>query len=266
MIPLPQLRYIATTLDEDGIFVLKYNRPEVGNAISNQLNRELLQALEWAVASSAVKVIVQTGEGKFFTTGMDMSSPQPETLYANSNPQILYKLNKLFIDCPKITIAAVNGPAVGYGTSSLGLFDLVYSVPDAYFFTPFIKWGLCAEACSSFTFAQTMGRQRASHLIFTGQRMSAKELEVAGLVSKVLPRETFLRDVLEIARSVARLPGESVWVNKNLIMGAWREELHRANEKEFRSFVELLRTEDARGAAEGFAREQALKRKKESSL
>lgn len=50
------------------------------------------------------------------------------------------QINKLLIECPKITIAAVNGPRIGYGASSIGLFDLVYVVPDAYFFAPFIKW------------------------------------------------------------------------------------------------------------------------------
>ncbi|KAL4866304.1 hypothetical protein BDV12DRAFT_199245 [Aspergillus spectabilis] len=260
MNPLPQLLYIATSLDDNGVFVLKYNRPEVGNAISNQLNQELLQALKWAVTDPNVKVIVQTGEGKFFTTGMDMSSPQPDTQEPPSNPQILYNLNKLYIDCSKTTIAAVSGLAVGYGASSLGLFDLVYSVPDAYFFTPFIKWGLCAEGCSSFTFAQTMSRQRAFHMISTGQRMTAQELEVAGLISKVLPMKTFLRDVLSIARYIAGLSAESVRVNKQLLTERWREELHRANKLEFRSFVGLLKTEEAKRAAEVFAKEQALEK------
>ncbi|KAL4993879.1 galactose mutarotase-like domain-containing protein [Aspergillus recurvatus] len=85
------------------------------------------------------------------------------------------------IDCEKITIAAINGPGVGYGASSIGLFDLVYAVPGAYFFAPFIKRGLCAEACSSFAFPNIMGRQRASHMLLTGDRATAPELAAAGL-------------------------------------------------------------------------------------
>lgn len=112
------------------------------------------------------------------------------------------------IKTPKILIAAVNGPAIGYGTSILSLFDLVYSVPDAIFFTPFVKWGLCAEACSSVTFMQIMGRQKAASLILAGERMTAQELESAGLITRILdvPKEGFLEEVMKIARRVATQP------------------------------------------------------------
>ena len=72
------------------------------------------------------------------------------------------ELHELLINADRVLIAAVNGPAVGWGSSCLALFDLVYSVPDAYFFTPFVKWGLCAEACSSVTFARSPGTTESS--------------------------------------------------------------------------------------------------------
>jgi Delta3-Delta2-enoyl-CoA isomerase len=97
----------------------------------------------------------------------------------------------------------VNGPAAGYGTSSIALFDLVYAVPDAYFFTPFVKWGLCCEGCSSVTFSRIMGYQKAASLILAGDRLTAQELDNAGLITKILPKETFMNDVLTIARKIA---------------------------------------------------------------
>jgi peroxisomal 3,2-trans-enoyl-CoA isomerase len=164
------------------------------------------------------------------------------------------------IACEKITIAAINGPGVGYGASSIGLFDLVYAVPDAYFFTPFIKWGLCAEACSSFAFPSIIGRQRASHMLLTGDRITAVELEAAGLVSKVFPKENFLRDVLAIANHLAHQPAEALKANKHLLSRPWKDQLHDANERELRDFETLMQGEAAKKRAAMFAAEQASKR------
>ncbi|KAG9796154.1 hypothetical protein KCU88_g168, partial [Aureobasidium melanogenum] len=132
----------------------------------------------------------------------------------------------------KIFIAAVNGPGIGYGTSSIALFDLVYAVPDAYFFTPFVKWGLCAEACSSYTFARTLGRQKASALILGDERVTAAELERAGLITKIINPQNFLQDVMDVAYKIAKLPPKSLMANKELMTRPFREDLLRANESE----------------------------------
>ena len=102
------------------------------------------------------------------------------------------EIHATLINAQKVIIAAVNGPGVGWGTTSIALCDLVYSVPDATFFTPFASLGICAEACSSLTFTRIMGRQKAASLLLAGDRLTPDELERAGLISKVLPKEGFL--------------------------------------------------------------------------
>ncbi|KAL4736104.1 ClpP/crotonase-like domain-containing protein [Aspergillus similis] len=184
-----------------------------------------------------------------------MTSSQGE----DDSPRVLYEVNKLMIDCEKITIAAINGPGVGYGASSIALFDLVYAVPGAYFFTPSIKWGLCAEACSSLAFPSIMGRQRASHMLLTGDRITAPELATAGLVSKIIPEENFLSDVLAIASHLARQPADALIANKRLLSKSWSEQLHKTNERELRAFDELIKSGAAQRRVEMFAAEQALK-------
>ena len=96
-------------------------------------------------------------------------------------------MHKLLINTDKILVAAVNGPAVGWGTSSIALFDLVYSVPDAFFFTPFVK---LAQASA---FARVTGRQKAASLILAAERMTAQELESSGMITKLVPKENFLQ-------------------------------------------------------------------------
>ncbi len=171
------------------------------------------------------------------------------------------ELNKLWINAEKVLIAAVNGPAVGYGTSSIALFDLVYSVPDAVFFTPFVKVGLCAEACSSITFWRSMGRQKAAALILAGERMTPQELESAGLITKILPKENFLDEVMKIAKRIADSPAGALRDNKKLLMQPMKEELLVANERECAMLRERARTDEPRKAIEDFEREQAEKKK-----
>lgn len=169
--------------------------------------------------------------------------------------------HKLLISCPKVLIAAVNGPGIGYGTSSIALFDLVYAVPDAYFFTPFVKWGLCAEACSSYAFAKVMGRQKASALILADERMSAQDLERAGMISKIIPPENFMHEVMKIASRIAGLPAESLKFNKRLLMRTFQEGLLQANEVELKGLRERARSQEAKNAIKAFAEEQEKKRK-----
>jgi len=169
-------------------------------------------------------------------------------------------MNKMLIDCDKVTIAAVNGPGVGYGASSLALFDLVYAVPNAYFFTPFVKWGLSAEAGSSFTFTHTLGRHKAAHLILAGERMTAQELESAGLISKTFPPDNFLETVLAIAQRVAELPPISLKANKSLMTCYFKDQLHRANDLERELFGKLVAGTETKEAVQKFAKEQKAKK------
>jgi peroxisomal 3,2-trans-enoyl-CoA isomerase len=99
------------------------------------------------------------------------------------------------INSNKILVTAVNGPAPGWGTTSLALADLVYASPNAVFFTPFVQLGIAAEACSTVTFSKIMGHQKAASLLLAGERMTASELENVG-------KEYFLDNVLQICYSI----------------------------------------------------------------
>lgn len=165
----------------------------------------------------------------------------------------------------KLLISAVNGPAPGWGTTHIALSDLVYATPQAFFFTPFVQWGLCAEGCSSLTFTKILGRQKASALVLAGQRMSAEELERAGLITKVLPQEGFLDGVFDLARQVARLPAESLKFNKQVMMRTEREELLKCNRVEMEALKEQARKKESSDAIRGFAEETERKKREKKA-
>lgn len=165
------------------------------------------------------------------------------------------------INSNKILVTAVNGPAPGWGTTSLALADLVYASPDAVFFTPFVQLGICAEACSTVTFAKVMGHQKAASLLLAGDKMTSNELQSAGLVTKVLPKENFLENVLQICYRIAKQPPEALKFNKNLLMRSSRKELLDANETELKALRERARSHEARSAITAFLLDQERKKK-----
>lgn len=170
------------------------------------------------------------------------------------------QIHEVIINNPKVIIAAVNGPAIGYGMTSIALCDLVYSVPDAIFFAPFVKLAIAAEACSSVSFTRAMGRQKAAAVLLAGERMTAQELESAGFLTKILPKDGFMDEVMKIARRVAASPQGGLEVNKKLMMEPIRAELLAANERECQALRERCRTNEPLEAVRAFEKEQKEKK------
>lgn len=106
-----------------------------------------------------------------------------------------------------------------------------------------------------------MGRQKAASLILAGEKMTAQELESAGLISKIIANETFMEDVLKIARRVAAQPAGALKFNKKLLMEPIRAELLAANERECQGLRERGRTAEPRKAIAVFKSEQEQKKK-----
>lgn len=211
--------------------LVKYNRPQSGNSLLPKMLSDMVSAMTWVNNQSEVYIIVQSGAGRFFNTGMELANSDGMSFAIGSD---FHELNRILIVSEKILIAAVNGPAVGYGVSSLALYDLVYSVPDAYFFTPFVKWGMAAEGASSFSFPRLMGHQRAAGLFLAGERITAQEAQVLGLVNKVLPEDNFLQGVVEIAKRMSQSPPGSLISTKKLMKEPVTQDLLNANDGECR--------------------------------
>ncbi|PVH81836.1 ClpP/crotonase [Cadophora sp. DSE1049] len=228
----PSLQFVKLEICHQGrTALLKYNRPSSGNSLHPKLLRDAITAMQWIERQSSIRVVVVTGEGRFFCTGMELLELDGEKMSFKPGSDF-HEMSRLFILSKKILIAAVNGPAAGYGTSSLALFDLVYAEPDAYFFTPFVKWGMAAEGASSVSFPRIMGHQRAASLFLAGDRITAQVAHDVGLVSKVMPKRDFLPQVMQIAQRIADSPPESLRATKELMKAPVRKDLLDANDRE----------------------------------
>ncbi|CAM9532802.1 unnamed protein product [Phaeothamnion confervicola] len=96
---------------------------------------------------------------------------------------------------PKPVVAAINGPAVGIGTTLLLHCDMTYATPTAFFWMPFFRLALVPEFCSSTLLAAAVGPARANEMLLFGRRLEAAEAASAGLISAVLPADGFLQEV-----------------------------------------------------------------------
>lgn len=262
----PKLEHVIIETDP-GIAVIRYNRPKNSNALNTPILKDVLAAFKWAEQNDDARIVITTGSGKFYTAGLDLLDPVnegPDSTISDAFIDTLSEVHKLLINSNKVLISAVNGPAPGWGTSSLALTDLVYSTPDAIFFTPFVQWGLCAEACSSWTFKTILGRQKASALILGGQRLTPAELESAGLITKILEKENFFESVMDIAKNIAKLPPATLKVNKELMMRGTREELLKVNDIEMELLRKQARGSESKNAINGF-REIVEKKKREKA-
>jgi peroxisomal 3,2-trans-enoyl-CoA isomerase len=264
MLQIPTLQNLAVKVEDGAIAVLAINRPTTLNALSTSVVRDLLTGIQWAEAEAIIRVIILSGTGRTFTAGLNLLDKDvrgTDTMVSDEFVDTLSSIQECLINSNKILISAVKGPAPGWGTSSLALSDLVYSTPDAYFFTPFVQWGLCAEACSSQTLARIVGRQKASALILAGERLTAQDLEASGLITKIIDNnEGFMDAVLAVAKSILKLPADALTANKALMMSGTREALLETNRREWTEFRRLARGKECRNAVVEFERSQNQKR------
>lgn len=140
-------------------------------------------------------------------------------------------------------VAVLNGPAIGVAATTLALCDIVYASERAYISTPFVRLGLCAEGTSSYLFPRSLGRSKASELLFLNKPMSAQEAHQSGLVARVIPHQD-LEQFVEGLYVYGTLPINSVKVSKKLIMDNLREALTAVNNREFEALEECINSEE----------------------
>ena len=175
---------------DSGVATITLNRPDKRNAISFELIDDLLRALDEVEKSDAI-VLILTGAGKAFCSGMDLENLKaligrlPEQNMEDS--QTMVRMFRTLYEFPKVTIAAVNGAAIGVGTTMLAHADLVIAARSARFVMPFTSLGLVPEAASSLLFPRLVGHQRASALLLLGEPMDAETAHEWGFVNQVVP-------------------------------------------------------------------------------
>jgi len=249
------MTYHTIKLDvEESLALLTLNRPKKRNAISYELIDDLLRALE-EVKNSAARVLIITGAGPAFCSGMDLdnlkalSGRTPEQNLEDSRK--MASLFRTLYDFPKPTIAAVNGPAIAGGTGIATLCDFTIAVHEAKFGYTEVRIGFVPAIVSTFLLRQ-IGEKVARDLLLTGRIFDAEEALRIGLVNEVVPVEKLLDRARERASQFMENSTASLAYTKRLLSDHARAELDSQIEAAIRENAGIRATADFREGIASF--------------
>jgi methylglutaconyl-CoA hydratase len=212
---------------DSGIATITLNRPDKRNAISYDLIADLLHALA-EVQKSTARVLILTGAGKAFCSGMDLENLKaligrtPEQNLEDSRTMV--SLFRSLYEFPKPTIAAVNGPAIAGGTGLALLCDFTLAVPDAKFGYTEVRIGFVPAIVSTFLLRQ-VSEKIARDLLLTGRIFDAAEALRIGLLTEIVPTERLMQRTHELAAQLIECSPLSLAYTKRLLSDHARAEL-----------------------------------------
>jgi enoyl-CoA hydratase/carnithine racemase len=236
--------------DDGPLRLLRLNRPEKKNAMTDAMYDTLSDALEDAAVSRTIRCVVIAGGPAAFTAGADLQEFLRAAQGEGMRSHAIRFLHRL-AHAGKPLVAAVEGVAVGVGTTMLLHCDYVVAAADARFSTPFVQLGLVPEAASSLLMPRLMGPRRAFELLVMGRPLSADDAMAAGLVNEVVPPGEVEPAALKVARHIVTLPAEAVAESRRLIRGSPAEIVRRIDE-EAEIFRQRIKSDEAKAAFEAF--------------
>src|SRR5690606_9788453 len=195
----------------DSVCRISLARETARNAQSQQLLDELDHALQAAAVAEDVRVVVLAGRGAHFSAGHDLKEAQAKRADFTVEERWAYESKRYFDyclriwDCPKPTIAQVQGACVSGGFMIANMCDLVVCSEDAFFSDP-VAHTLAAAATEVLIHPWVMGLRRAKEMLFTGERMTAQEAHALGMVNRVLPSAELEAATLALAQRIAQAP------------------------------------------------------------
>ncbi len=230
------------------VMAIGINRPQKKNALTAAMYAAMADALKSAQADEAIRVVIFHGTADAFTAGNDLEDFLQRPPVTDDAPVFQFLLTVTAFDKP--LVAAVNGVAVGLGTTLLFHCDLVYAADNARFSLPFTQLGLVPEFGSSLVLPLIAGHQRAAELILLGEPFDAQKAQAAGFITRVLPAGDVQDAAWTAAEKLAALPRKSVQTARALMRAAQRPAIEAHLREESLHFRAML-TEPA--AKEAFA-------------
>jgi len=239
---------------DSGVATITLNRPDKRNAISFELIDDLLNALKEVETSDAI-VLILTGAGKAFSSGLDLDNLKaligrsPEQNLKDSETMV--RLFRTLYEFPKITIAAVNGAAIAGGTGLALLCDFTLAVSEAKFGYTEVRIGFVPAIVSTFLLRQ-VGEKQARDLLLTGRIIGAEEAARMGLINEIVAPETLIVRARELAALLMENSPASLRATKQLLSDHARAELDLQIEAAVRENAAIRTTADFREGVVSF--------------
>lgn len=245
--------FIRTSI-ENRVMTIRFDRADKKNALLTTMYADAHAALRSAQDNDEVRVVVFTGTDDSFSAGNDLKDFLENPPLSPDAP--VFRFMYALAAFPKPVIAAVNGLAIGIGTTILFHCDLAYAVPEAMFQLPFVNLGVVPEFASSLLAPRLMGRAQASELLLLGDAFTAEKARSVGLINEVVPADALSAVVAKKAAALAVKPPGALRDAKALLNGSVSEIKERID-TEARIFGERLQTPEFKEAATAFFERRA---------
>lgn len=200
---------------DNSVMEIVWNRPDKKNALSNAMYRAATAALARAAEDRSIRVVLIAAEGDSFTSGNDLADFAAAA--AGGEPPAAHGFIEAIAQFPKPLVAAVNGLAVGVGTTMLLHCDLVFIARDAKLTTPFVNLALVPEAASSMLMPAHIGHRRAFAMFALGEPVTGEQAAELGLANAALATAEVLPAAREASRKLAQRPPGAVLATKQLM-------------------------------------------------
>jgi enoyl-CoA hydratase/carnithine racemase len=234
----------------NGVARIEIARPEKKNAITVAMYQAMADAIGAAHEDGAVRAILIHGQKDIFTAGNDLEDFLKNPPSGMDAP--VFKFMQALGYSEKPVVAAVNGAAVGIGTTMLLHCDLAYCADNAMFSMPFVSLGVCAEFASSFLLPLNAGYHKAAEKLLLADPISAEEALEMKIVNRILPPGEVFDYAIKQAERFNQLPPASVRETKRLMRSGWKALTEKIIVDEARSFGTMLRSAEAKEAFTAF--------------
>ena len=232
------------------ILRIELNRPARKNAMTSAMYITLADLFNDAAKDDQIRVVIWHGAGDSFSAGNDIQDFLKNPPGPGESPQA--RLIQALIDCDKPIVAAVQGAAIGGGTTMLTHCDFVFAGESAKFQMPFINLALVPEFGSSCTVPARIGYLHAAELILLGLSFDAKRAAELGLVTRVVPDQKLFATATQTVQNLAEKPPAALQACKRLMKQSTREQLERAVKLENEEFSVRVRSAEAKEAFTAF--------------
>lgn len=251
---------LITSLN-NGVFKITLNRPDVYNSFNQAMAFSLQKELDYCAQNDEIRTIIITGSGKAFCAGQDLSEatdpngPELESIVRDHYNPIILKIRSL----EKPVIAAVNGVAAGAGANIALACDLTIAQENASFIQAFSKIGLIPDSGGTYFLPRIIGVQKALALMFTGDKISAKEAEELNMIYKCISEEEFEDFILKIAEKMALMPTRAFGLTKKAVNQSLDNTLEEQLNLEEKLQTEAGKTEDFQEGVQAFLEKRKAK-------
>ncbi|WP_051346537.1 enoyl-CoA hydratase [Bradyrhizobium sp. th.b2] len=234
------------TEEVGNILRVQLNRPTKRNAMTSSMYVALARIFNQVANDENMQVVLWHGAGDSFCAGNDIEDLLKNPPGPGESPQA--GLMNALVNFDKPIVVAVQGAAIGGGTTMLTHCDFVYAGESTKFQMPFISLAVVPEFGSSCSVPARIGHLRAAELILLGDPFDAGRAADLGLITRVMPDTDVLAKATETARKLAAKPTEALQASKRLMKQPFREQIKAAMKAENEEFGALVRSEDAKEA------------------